>query len=88
MATSYRVSCVEKDERIVAVGTGGSDGVANRRWTVAEVRRALGEGDRFYTVSPSTGNEADVEPFEDAIRTDPDQVTDNNLDDLRLCRWK
>lgn len=89
MSVSCRVLCIEtEDDRTAAVGTGDADGVATRRWTVAEVRRAIAEGERFYTVSPTTGEEAHVELFEDGIRTDPDQLTDNNLDDLRSCRWR
>jgi Protein of unknown function (DUF3892) len=89
VSDSYRVVCVEKDKHIDAVGTSASGGsTADRRWTLAEVRQEIKGGARFYTVSPSSGDEADVELFEDTIRTDPDEVTDNNLDDLRACVWK
>jgi hypothetical protein len=84
----YRIVCVEKDTHIVAVGTSATGAAnADRRWTVEEVRREIEGGARFYTVSPTTGDEADVQPFEENIRTDPDEVTDNNLDDLRACAW-
>jgi hypothetical protein len=85
--TDYRVVCVVKGERITGVGT-GTEEVADTRWSVAGVRIAIKEGHRFYTVSPSTGDEADVELNEDGIRTDPDKVTDNNLENLRACRWQ
>ena len=88
MSDSYRVVCVEKDKHIDAVGTSATAAsTADRRWTVAEARREIEEGARFYTVSPTTGEHADVERFEDTIRTNPDEVTDNNLDDLRACAW-
>lgn len=89
--SAYQIVCVETKEPhegIIAVGT-SSDGVrADQRWTVAAVREAIEKGTRFYTVSPSTGDEADVELFGTGIRTDPDEVTDNNLDDLRACRFE
>jgi Protein of unknown function (DUF3892) len=89
--SAFQVVCVETKEPhegIIAVGT-SSDGVrADRRWTVSAVRQAIEAGDRFFTVSPSTEDEADVEPYGDGIRTDPDEVTDNNLDDLRACRFE
>jgi hypothetical protein len=49
-------------------------------------------GEQFYTVSPSTGAIAYVEPYDcwsgyRTIRSKPDQVTDNNLDSLRACNW-
>jgi hypothetical protein len=87
MATEHQIVCVEKDERIIAVGTGTDSDKATKRWTVAEVRAQIKLGVRFYTVSPSTGKEADVELYgTDMIRTDPDGDEDNNLDDLRACR--
>ncbi len=89
--SAYRVVCVETKEPhegIIAVGTSDNGKTtANERWTVAQVRKAIKEGDRFYTVSPSTGDEADVELYGEGIRTNPDEVTDNNLDNLRACSW-
>jgi hypothetical protein len=83
---AYQIVCVEKDEHITAVGTGTDSARATQRWTVAEVRAAIKTGSRFYIKSPSTGAEADVELYENTIRTDPDGVRDNNLDNLRACR--
>ena len=89
--TAYQVVCVETEEPhegILAVGTSEDGGTrATARWSVAKVRAAIKKGHRFYTVSPSTGDEADVELYGDGIRTDPDAVTDNNLDNLRACKW-
>ena len=85
--TEYRIVCVEKDEHIVAVGIGTDPNKAMKRWTVAKVRERLKAGDRFYT-EDADGNKADVEPYgEEWIRTDPDDETDNNLDNLRACNW-
>jgi hypothetical protein len=85
----YRIVCVNHapEGHIESVGytqydtDEGYDGI----WTVEEARYALEQGHRLYRVSPSTGDEADVELYEDTIRTNPDQTTDNNLDDLPAC---
>jgi len=99
----YRIVCTEKQsatdpsrhEHIVAVGTGDDPHGASARWTVDQVIDAMiKNGARFYTVSPSTRKEADVEPIHclhctfQLIRTDPDQVMGNNLDELRPCSWR
>jgi Protein of unknown function (DUF3892) len=96
---SYRIVCVETEHphrHILAVGTGDDPSSANSRWTVQQVRNALANGDRFYTVSPSTGLTADVKADDcniggctvKTIRSHADAVTDNNLDNLRVCSWK
>jgi hypothetical protein len=58
--------------------------------TVAAVRTSIGQGNRFYTVSPSTGKQADVRPFDctcgvKTIRSHEDAMKDNNLDNLVAC---
>lgn len=94
----YRIVCVETEypqQHITHVGTGSDAGRATDRWTVGNVRSALRNGNRFYTYSPSTGLYADVEPYDVwtgthwvlTIRSTPDAVTDNNLDNLRVCNW-
>src|SRR4051794_25963189 len=96
MAT-YQIVCVETEHphrHITHVGTGTDPDKASTRWTVAQVRSALFNGDRFYTVSPSTGKQADVEAYDAyvngyvvyTIRSTSDAVYDNNLDNLRICR--
>jgi hypothetical protein len=78
---------------IVSVGTGTDPDRASARSSVEQVRTQIAAGVRFFTVSPSTGAEAEVERFDcpvctfRTIRSDPDHVTDNNLDNLRPCRW-
>lgn len=55
-------------------------------WTIGEAREALEQGHRLYTVSPSTGAEAEIEVTANGIRTKPEQTTDdNNLDGLPPC---
>jgi hypothetical protein len=97
MAT-YRIVCVNTlhpHRHITHVGT-GNDAGANEQWTVEQVRAALRNGHRFYTVSPSTGLTADVRADDcringctvKTIRSTADAVTDNNLDNLRICNWQ
>lgn len=94
--SSYQIVCVNTEyphRHIVKVGTGTTADKYTRTWTVKEVRDALEDGDRFYTVSPSTGKEADVkadtckEPncTVKTIRSTADAVTDNNLDNMSSC---
>jgi hypothetical protein len=94
--SSSRIVCSElqnptQHRHIIAVGTGSDPNKADERWTVDQVRAAIRNGDRFYTVSPSTGKTANVEPYDCAcgyksIRSTDDAVRDNNLDYLRACR--
>jgi hypothetical protein len=95
---TYRIVCVNTEHphrHITQVGTGSDPDQAANRWTVSQVRAALANGDRFYTVSPSTGKTADVRADDcringctiKTIRSTPDAVTDNNLDNLRICNW-
>jgi hypothetical protein len=54
-------------------------------WTVGQARQRIEQGHRLYTVSSSTGAEADLEVAPEGIRTKPNQATDRNLDDLPPC---
>jgi 23S rRNA-/tRNA-specific pseudouridylate synthase len=96
---AYRIVCAERreaHEHITHVGTGADGDRADQQWAVTEVRRALANGDRFYTISPSTGRTADVRAYDahvngrivQTIRSAPDAVHDNNLDYIRVCRWQ
>ncbi len=93
---SYRILCVDTEHahrHITGVGTGKKADQRTRTWTVKEVRQALEAGDRFYTISPTTGKEADVRADNcnidgcliDTIRSKADAVTDNNLDNMPSC---
>lgn len=98
---AYRIVCTTQEPvyqptthaHIVAVGTGTDPNKADQKWTLAEVLDAMKRGDTFYTISPSTGKRAEVrsEPCGSCrrtiIRSAPDAVRDNNLDNLRLCNW-
>jgi hypothetical protein len=92
---SMQIVCVDRGEfspdhrHITLAGTGDASGW-DTPWTVAEVRAAIADGDRFYTVSPATHKTADVEPFDcscsaKTIRSNPDAEKDNNLDSLTRC---
>jgi hypothetical protein len=58
---------------------------------VADVRKAIKDGTKFHTETP-TGVRADVERFEccgvKTIRSTADALPSNNLDNLRTCAWK
>lgn len=81
---NYKIICAVKERGHIAwVGT-GSGNTYDRKWTVAQVRQAIRQGHVFFTVSPSTGKAALVEPH-DTIRSKADAVKDNNLDNLPTC---
>ena len=92
----HRIVCVNKEythSHITLVGTGTNAQHWDRTWTVKEVREALERGDRFYTVSASSGKAAWVRADNcrvagctiKTIRSNPDAVTDNNLDNMSGC---
>lgn len=95
----YRIICTEQEPagvpndraHIVRVGTGVTATQYSRKWTLAEVIKAMDNGDTFHTVSESTGKIAQVVKYQCAvckgwhIKSSPDAVKDNNLDNLRTC---
>ena len=92
---SIQIVCVDRGDfspdhrHITLAGTGDASGW-DTPWTVPEVRAAIADGDRFYTVSPATNKTANVEPFDcscgaKTIRSNPDAEKDNNLDSLTRC---
>jgi hypothetical protein len=88
--TDYRIICVARraDGNLRAVGysENGNAVMYDDLWTIGEAREALEQGHRLYTVSPSTGAEAEIEVTANGIRTKPEQTTDdNNLDGLPPC---
>ena len=100
MSNYVRIVCVTHQEvhphergHIVAVGTGASAFRADTSWTVEEVLAAMNSGTTFFTKSESTGKIAFVEPYHCSrcrrtfIRSSPDAVKDNNLDNMRSCAW-
>ena len=93
----YRIVCANKaggtptHRHIIQVGTGANEPQTDRQWTVAAVRAEIRQGTRFYTVSESTWNVAEVDRYDCScgfkpIKTKGDSVEDNNLDNLRRCR--
>lgn len=97
---SHRIVCTTQyppdqshdHAHIVEVGVDtDSDGVANIRYTLSEVLSLMDKRDTFYTIGERTGRYITVEEFRCCgrryIRTKPDDVRDNNLDNLRRCRW-
>lgn len=94
-----RIVCTEQSNptavghgHILAVGIGTDPGSATQRETVDTVRRNILNGERYYTQGERSGKVANVERYDcwcgvKTIRSTPDAVTDNNLDNLRLCSW-
>ncbi|HLY85716.1 MAG TPA: hypothetical protein VKO84_04280 [Gaiellaceae bacterium] len=84
----YRIICVfhGANGHVQAVGysEGGHEVMYDDVWTIEQARHAIQKGHRLYTVSPSTGAQADIELHGDTIRTKPEQSTDNTLDDLPI----
>lgn len=98
----YRIVCTEQEPsyyptthaHIVAVGTSNGSSMASNRWSLNEVLAAMDRGDQFYTKGEQTGKIAGVVKyqctrcFRTYIRSTPDAVQDNNLDNLRYCNWR
>ncbi len=96
-----RIVCTEQQPvgqpashaHIVAVGIGASTDKATERMTLDQVLLAMRTGDTFYTQGPTSGKEAAVKPEKcskcgrDIIKSAPDAVHDNNLDNLQFCKW-
>lgn len=82
----YRIICVFHggNGQVQAVGysEAGHGVMYDDVWTIEQARHAIERGHRLYIVSPSTGDEAELELYGDGIRTKPEQSTDNTLDDL------
>jgi hypothetical protein len=79
---------------IVAVGTIASGSTASaysKYWQLSEVLKAMDSGDTFYTFGEKSRKTAEVEKYQcpscaqTHIRSSPDHVTDNNLDNLPRC---
>jgi hypothetical protein len=95
----YRIICTTQEPatlpndraHIVAVGTGTSASKYDRYWTLSEVLAAMEDDDKFYTFGETSRKTADVEKYKcpfcsrTHIRSSPDAVKDNNLDNLPRC---
>ena len=80
---------------IVAVGTITPSSTAStysKYWELSEVLKAMDSGDTFYTLGKQSGKTAEVEKYtcpwctRTHIRSTPDAVKDNNLDNLPRCQ--
>jgi hypothetical protein len=94
----YRIECVDRPEsaaehrrHLTGIGTVEPDGT-KRHWDdIAFVRDAMANGDSFYTKSHTTEKTAPVERYDcpcgaETIRSNPDHLADNNLDNMVACR--
>jgi hypothetical protein len=79
----YRVICVVRgsdgDVRALGYSESGNDVMYDDKWTLEQAGAAIEEGHRLYTVSPSTGEQADMELYEGRVRIKP------TADDLPEC---
>jgi hypothetical protein len=77
---------------IVAVGTGSSASSSDKYWLLSEVLAAMDAGDEFYTFGETSRKTASVDKYvcpwctQTHIRSTPDAVEDNNLDNLPSCQ--
>jgi hypothetical protein len=91
--SAFQITCVSKKLYLSSHEHIEWVGVKDERQplSVGDVYRLMDARHRFYTVSPSTGAVALVEPLHcchvDTLRSSADAVRDNNLDDLPVCRW-
>jgi uncharacterized protein DUF3892 len=95
----YRIICTNQDPpyqptthaHIVAVGTGTSPDHYDQKWTLNEVLAAMDRGNTFYTQGRQSGRVAEIEKYTCStcrriyIRSAPDAIPDNNLDNLPRC---
>jgi hypothetical protein len=93
--SDYRIVCVNRLDtgpehcHVTDIGTETLGG-RTRRWSTHDVRAAIANGERFYTISLSTNTTADVDAYDcsyglKTIRSYPDAAADNNLDGLPEC---
>src|ERR1700730_8140813 len=96
----YRIVCTikktyatpHKHPHITDVGIVGSNG-AQQQLSVKAVYAAMDNGDEFYTHSETSKKAAAVHKYEcehagckaKTLRSAPDHVKDNNLDELKTC---
>lgn len=94
----YRIVCTTQlpaqlpNDRahIVAVGTGASS--SDKYWLLSDVLAAMDAGDEFYTFGETSRKTASVDKYvcpwctQTHIRSSPDAVKDNNLDNLPSCQ--
>jgi hypothetical protein len=91
VCTTQEPSYLPNDRaHIVAVGTGLPSGY-DRYWQLSEVLAAMDQGDGFYTYGEQSQKVALVHKYicpwcsKTHVRSAPDAVPDNNLDNLPRC---
>jgi len=93
---NYRIICVTEhknaghDGHVVDIGTGTNPDHWTKKWTVTEARLAIDGGDTFHTISRTTGKRAEVGKWDcgcgyKTLKSAPDAVGDNNLDNMPPC---
>ncbi len=76
---------------IIGAGTSSDPSHIERRWRLDEILTAMRAGDIFYTQGETSHKVAEVEHYHcekcggTHIKTKPDHVKDNNLDELKHC---
>lgn len=91
----HRIICTRQEAfdmprphaHVIIVGTEKSAGYS-KLWTITEVYNAMDQGHTFYTHGDKSGKSASVQKCkcphcqQNTLRSAPDAVTDNNLDNL------
>jgi hypothetical protein len=96
--TQYRIICTRQESfdtphvhpHVVIVGTEKLAGYS-KLWTITQVYNAMDQGHTFHTLGDKSQKSAAVQKYkcphcdESTLRSAPDAVPDNNLDNLPLC---
>ena len=91
----HRIICTRQEAfdmprphaHVIIVGTEKSAGYS-KLWTITEVYNAMDQGHTFYTHGETSGKDASVQKCkcphcqQNTLRSAPNAVTDNNLDNL------
>jgi hypothetical protein len=95
ICTTQQPSQLPNDRaHVVAVGAitpGSTTSTYSKYWQLSEVLLAMTTGDEFYTFGEQSGKTASVEKYtcpwcgKTHIKSSPDAVKDNNLDNLPRC---
>ena len=95
--TDYRIECVDRPDspaehrrHLTGIGTVASDGTKKHWDDIASVREAMANGDRFHTKNHHSEKTASVERFDcecgaETIRSSPEDLANNNLDNMVAC---
>ncbi len=95
----FRIICTRQEPvhvptthaHIVSVGTGINPDHYDKIWPLNQVLLAMDQGHTFYTQGRQSGQVAGVQKYvcshcqRTYIRSTPDAVADNNLDNLPRC---